>query len=178
MRYRKVPGFLIEITKNGKHIRNSVTKKIKTPYIDKDGYKLLNIKTDDYEKTLRGVHVLVALAWVGPKPSKKHQVNHKDLDKSNNYYKNLEWCTGKENIHHARDNGNNYIGKNNPMYGRDRGGENGGQVKLTWKKVKIIKRLKKKGYTYRKISKKLSKKFKVSKFTIIDVLNNRTWKDK
>lgn len=46
------------------------------------------------------VHDLVAAAFIGKKP-RGAQVNHKDLDKKNNYAENLEYLTPKENMDHA-----------------------------------------------------------------------------
>lgn len=50
------------------------------------------------------IHRLVALSHVDG-----HflfaEVNHKDADKSNNHYSNLEWCTTQENHDHKVDNG-------------------------------------------------------------------------
>lgn len=46
------------------------------------------------------VHVLVALAFLGPRPQ-RHQVNHKDGHKTNNHRMNLEWTTHQGNAHHA-----------------------------------------------------------------------------
>jgi HNH endonuclease/NUMOD4 motif len=51
------------------------------------------------------IHVLVLTIFGPLKPSLKHQVNHKDLNKSNNKIWNLEWKTPKENTHHALANG-------------------------------------------------------------------------
>lgn len=80
------------------------------PYKSKKGYLIVDIK----RKRLK-VHRLVAMAFL-TKPDGYDFVNHKDGDKTNNHYLNLEWCTNKQNIQHAY-----VIGLNR---GRP-GGENG-----------------------------------------------------
>jgi hypothetical protein len=52
-----------------------------------------------------GIHILVALHFIGPKPP-NCEINHKDMDKSNNHYTNLEWITHSKNMQHARQNKN------------------------------------------------------------------------
>ena len=51
----------------------------------------------------RHIHRLVLEAFVGPADGKI--TNHKDGDKRNNNLENLEWCTYKENLHHAMEMG-------------------------------------------------------------------------
>lgn len=50
------------------------------------------------------VHRVVAKLWLGPNPGGL-QVNHKDGNKLNNHYSNLEYITCRDNIHHAIRNG-------------------------------------------------------------------------
>ena len=56
------------------------------------------------------VHCLVARAFLGPPPTSKHTVDHKDRDPSNNAASNLRWATRSEqsynhSTHKARQNG-------------------------------------------------------------------------
>ena len=54
---------------------------------------------------LRGPsHIITCIHWRGDKPSSRYEVNHKDLNKLNNWEWNLEWKTHQENIVQARMN--------------------------------------------------------------------------
>lgn len=78
-------------------------------------------------KTTYFVHVLVALAFVGPRPSPAHEVNHKDFDRSHNWSDNLEWLTHHENVLHA------------VRGGRHPGGHSHGRAKLNTEAVKVLR---------------------------------------
>lgn len=67
----------------------------------------------------KNVHRIVAEAYLS-RVEGKNQVNHKDSNRKNNHYTNLEWCTASENMQHAYDFGNKLppwsgkFGKDNP----------------------------------------------------------------
>lgn len=48
------------------------------------------------------VHKAVAWAFLGPPAESQTQVNHKNGVKTDNRVDNLEWCTRRENVDHAR----------------------------------------------------------------------------
>lgn len=67
----------------------------------KNGYIEVNLYNIYTKKIKRiGVHRLVAEAFI-PNPENKPEVNHIDEDKENNYYKNLNWMTSKENCNYG-----------------------------------------------------------------------------
>lgn len=64
------------------------------------GYTSVDL-CDGKEKHEIKVHILVAKAFLGQKPTDKHQLHHIDSNKRNNHYKNLEWVTVSQNLTHA-----------------------------------------------------------------------------
>lgn len=48
------------------------------------------------------IHREVALAFIGPAPAGRPQVNHRDGVKTNNNVANLEWVSQSENMRHAQ----------------------------------------------------------------------------
>lgn len=63
------------------------------------GYMKANLSKDG-TTNLKLVHRLVAIAFI-KNPNNYEFVNHKDGNKKNNAVDNLEWCTRKQNTHHA-----------------------------------------------------------------------------
>lgn len=99
-------------------IRNG---RIKSQYINQDGYP--TVKLSKSKKDMRiAVHRLVAFAFVDGY-FVGAEVNHKDCNRANNVYTNLEWVTHYDNIKYSIDSGNHvsvsydYSGKSNPNYG-------------------------------------------------------------
>ena len=78
-------------------------ERILTPKTDKKGYKRISLRREmrTYDRL---IHRLVAIVYI-PNPNNLPYINHLDGNPSNNYYKNLEWCTHKDNIQHASANG-------------------------------------------------------------------------
>ena len=81
------------INNNKKYLKTIKGKELKCSF--HDGYRTVGLIKDGKVKTTY-IHRLVATAFV-KNPNNYNVVNHIDEDKSNNYYKNLEWCTYQYN---------------------------------------------------------------------------------
>lgn len=140
-----------EITRDGKVI-NKHTGHTLAPQPNGKGYLRVSIG-----KKLMFIHRLVAEKYI-PNPENKPQVNHKDGNKLNNCVDNLEWVTNQENRNHAVDNDLQVTG------------EKCSWSKLTEDNVREIRA--NPGYE----NEYWARKFGVSRSTISDVVNYRTWK--
>lgn len=68
----------------------------------REGYCIVTLYDKTDNKTYQiNVHRLVAHCFVNGRTTERKYVNHIDENKQNNYYKNLEWVTIKENNDHS-----------------------------------------------------------------------------
>lgn len=80
-------------------VYSEITNKRLVPIADKDGYLRVHIYHNGKMKTKR-INRLVAKAFI-PNPNELPVVDHIDGNIINDYYKNLEWVTNKENTQRA-----------------------------------------------------------------------------
>lgn len=103
------------------------------------------------------VHRVVAFAFI-KNFFKKPQINHIDGNKGNNFVKNLEWCTRKENGTHAVKNGLYRTGENHP--------------KSVMTKEKAIKIRSLRGKVFAKV---IAKKYNISLETTYRILQGKIY---
>jgi hypothetical protein len=157
-------GTVISIGRIG--ARGYVVKDRKlTPHENSNGYLRVSMNLTGKQKEYF-VHRLVATHFV-ENPNKLLVVNHKDGNKRNNHFSNLEWVTSSENNKHAFATG---LKTPKPHYG-----ENHAMHKLTQLDVDYIKTV---HCPWDSIcgSKALAKKFGVRPQTITEIVHGRSWK--
>jgi predicted DNA-binding protein YlxM (UPF0122 family) len=160
-RWKNVDGYegKYEISDHGKVRSNWFGKsKILKTHKMSSGYDQLNLYKNKKHKKW-SIHRLVAKHFID-NPDNKLEVNHKDGNKDNNHYLNLEWMTHSENFAHA--------------YGNifDNKGENHGMSKFTNKEVSIIKKRLNNGASY----KELAEEHDCSRATINYMAIGTTWR--
>lgn len=128
--------------------------------IDSLGYSVVTLRRPGTVEKYR-IHVLVAQYFRDKPGYLEHPcVNHKDGDKQNNYYKNLEWTTLGGNVKHAVETGlMNLKGEKNPM------------VKLTELRVIEMRMLRKQGLTHQAIA----DRYGVCRRQASDVIRGVNW---
>ncbi|QXN70516.1 hypothetical protein AGENTSMITH_112 [Bacillus phage vB_BspM_AgentSmith] len=105
--FRVVPDLMrYAVSRNGEVISINTDRSLKIQ-TGPNGYPVVNLYDPDKNRYRSvGVHILVARSWVvNRNPTINHVVNHKDGNKTNYHYLNLEWTNGVKNNIHARDTG-------------------------------------------------------------------------
>lgn len=102
-RWKAINGYegIYEVSNKG-DVRNIATGKLLKRRSNGNGYVRIELWKNHKGKKYY-MHRLVAEAFI-PNPDGKTEVNHKDLDTSNNAVENLEWVSSSENTIHAIDN--------------------------------------------------------------------------
>ena len=143
------------------NVRNIKTQKKLSQSDNGHGYQYIHYNGKNF-----AVHRLVAYEFCKIPEElikyKKLDVNHKDYNKKNNYYKNLEWCTRSYNQKHAFTTQEN----------RNVSGYNKWNAKLNKDDVKRIKEIKKEtGLSNAKIG----EMFNVDRSAISRIINNKKY---
>lgn len=146
------------ITEDGR-VWSDKCNKYLSQYKMPNGYLRVILCKDNIPKQFY-VHRLVATVFI-ENPNNYLEVNHKDENKMNNHYENLEWCT-----HHYN---NNYGSKINCIKG-----ERNPNCKLTEEQVKSIRK-EHIPFSRTNGTKALSIKYNVCESTITGVLNRTKW---
>lgn len=87
------------------------TNKLLKPRHSKDGYVYYRLSDKSNGQKDINAHRLVANLWI-ENPNNLETVNHKDGNKENNHYSNLEWMNRADQLQHAYD-----LGLKKPMQG-------------------------------------------------------------
>ena len=159
--WRGVPGWPeYEVSRDGavrsnRKLGAAVVGQPIKPWTHQFGYQLVGFYRNGRKVKNMRVHVLVAAAFLGPRPLGA-DVNHKNGDKADNGADNLEYVTRTENMIHATS-----IGRSHPRFG----------AKLTAAKVQEIRARHHAGET----NAALAVAFGVSPSAISMVINRRTW---
>lgn len=162
----KIKGFPRHfVTKDGK-IWSDNRKRFIGGFTSKsNGYVYTNICYKRKIKSCR-VHRVVAEAFVA-NPKKLSCVNHKDGNKENNHYLNLEWCSSKDNTDHAIKTGLMSISHLKKYVG-----ETHSKAKLTSSDVLKIRAMIRDGIPTMQIA----KLFPIDPSGISNIKYGRTWK--
>lgn len=143
--------------------RNLPAGRLKKPIRHPNGYVAFGIGHDRKELA----HRLVALTFLGPPPSDKHEVAHNDGCRTNNRVSNLRWALPAENQADRK------------LHGTYRHGESASSTKITSADVaEIRRRYAQSGVRYRGgavTMEDLAAEFGVSQAQISRIVNGRQW---
>lgn len=110
--------FTYKVYENGEVFSTKRNKFLKGE-ITKYGYLVYTLRINSKSKKIRANRLVAYLFLDVPENYKELVVNHKDGNKLNNHYSNLEWCTCDYNNYHARINGLNNVSESNSKRWKD-----------------------------------------------------------
>jgi hypothetical protein len=110
--WREVPGwegfYAVSSIGRVKRLAGSpkcIKDRILVPVSVRKGYQTVVLTKPGNKPIRKTLHALVALSFLGERPTDKHEVNHLNGIKTDNRVENLQWVTRSENIKHAFDTG-------------------------------------------------------------------------
>lgn len=130
--WRTVPGYpAYEVSVDGlvrrcQGFRCRRAHRVLVPFVRPNGYAQILLYQGGQRRRFV-VHQLVALAFLGPKPSPQHEVAHLDGQRLNNHVSNLAWLLHSENERHK------------DLHGTRLRGSQIGNAKLTEAQVVLIR---------------------------------------
>lgn len=81
-------------------------------------YLYVDLYNNEHKRRKQYIHRLVAEAFI-PNPDNLPEINHKDENRHNNFYDNLEWCTRKYNINYGTRNLKHSVARKGKYTGKD-----------------------------------------------------------
>jgi hypothetical protein len=167
VQWRPVPGFAAYEVSNFGSVRRAVpcgrlpAGPVLKHRLGTHGYPQVCLSREG-KYTHFSAHRLVALAFLGPPPTKRHQVAHNDGSRTNNHVSNLRWATPSEN------------NLDRSLHGTvpDRKGERHPLAKLTDELVLELRDQRLRGRTYTE----LAQSYRIPKLTLYDAVVGTTWR--
>ena len=159
--WREIPGTLYSVSSEGRIAsRKRGKEKFLRPALAGNGYLMVVLRTPTASGS-RTIHSVVGEVFLGPRPTQKHQINHKNGDKTDNQVGNLEWITAKENSRHSYDVLGNHAAR----------GEAHGAAKLTEGQVREIRSRCMSGESQSRIA----KEYGIAPPTVSNIARRKKW---
>lgn len=155
-RWAKITGTNYSISTLAQ-VRNDRTGRILKHLPNPGGYSMVALKYNGKIKRCY-VHILVAEAFRGPRPSPRHEAAHCDGIRSHCELTNITWKTKEENW------------ADRLIHGTHTRGEKNGRAKITEADVREIRRLRALGW----LTRELRQKFGVGNISAI--VKGKSWK--
>lgn len=133
--------------------------KKRCPQVHSNGYLALYLSTDGKRHRVY-IHQALADAFIGPKPTPRHEVRHLNDNRLDNRLANLAWGTRAENSADMVRNG------------RSRPGVRNAQARLTEDQVRDIRRR----WALRERQRDIAATHGVSQRAVLFILKGQTWK--